>query len=262
MPDRVRGQGSLPADGWLAAAEALPGPLRHRRRPGQRTRRRSRAKPTIPQPSPLWPGDCSASTNGATWNRRRGAELLFRCSQTENASVAVRRTRVSSGPAPSPTPGSAPRSWTGSPSKPHFETAPILRLRASHATNQTPPCETGKEHHEDNTTANRPGHRPRHRRLPAPPREPATARRVRHVPTSGLVPPRKEKSVNPLAEQAEHTRIDAYSQQTADGRHARAARHATPTHHSSDWGHSEETPHRPPNTGGARSQENTGASSD
>ena len=75
---------------------------------------------------------------------------------------------------------------------------------------------------------------------------------------------RKADLFTRLAEQAEHTRIDAYSQQIrqmADTARA-AADHVQPQLPQQRLGPTpRRTPHRPPTTSGARSQENPGASS-
>jgi hypothetical protein len=76
---------------------------------------------------------------------------------------------------------------------------------------------------------------------------------------------RKADLFTRLAEQAEHTRIDAYSQQIrqmADTARAAAADHVQPQLSQQRPGPTpKRTPHRQPTTGGARSQENPGASS-
>ena len=92
----------------------------------------------------------------------------------------------------------------------------------------------------------RPGHRPRHRRPPAPPR-----RAPQRAPTSpSSIPPeraaflsRKADLFTRLAEQAEHTRIDAYSQQIrqmADDRTRRRRARPAPTPAAASGANSEE----------------------
>ena len=126
VPDRrLRHREVPPADraGHRRRRGRLPGPLRHRRRPGQRTRRSRRRQTPLPHHRPLRPGRPAlprrAGLPGTRPPRRRAAVPgvhRTRGTRLGRGRVELRVLRL--GHAPSPTPGSAPRSSTGSPSTP------------------------------------------------------------------------------------------------------------------------------------------------
>ena len=115
---------------------------------GQRARRSRRRPAAVPHHRPLRPS--RSSLRGRTWLSsldRRGAELLFEVltEREERASIAIASNEpFSSGPRPSPTPDSAPRSSTGSPttarsSRPAPHSYRLAHARANRAKIKTTP---------------------------------------------------------------------------------------------------------------------------
>src|SRR4051794_37557416 len=156
-----------------------------------------------------------------------------------------RRTpRSPNGPAPSPTPDSAPRSWTGSPSKPTSSRpapSPTGYAPPNADTPNLPPPETGKgaphdrhqrrRRHGRQRQRLRPGHRPRQRRIPAPPRRTGhRAGRAGHRarPTGSVPPPQGQSVPPPRRAGRTHPHRRLQPADPADGRHRTRRRRPRP----------------------------------
>ena len=126
LPDRrLRHRQVPPADraGHRRRRERLPGPVRHRRRAGQRAGRGRRRQDPVPHHRPLRPGRPALPGRARATSSWTGAAPSCCSRSSPNARNAPpSRSRPTppsaSGHPPSPTRGCAPPSSTGSPSTP------------------------------------------------------------------------------------------------------------------------------------------------